>query len=92
MKRMLAAGTAIAMLAACGCNESREAKALKEQVSQKQDDVLRGLLTRRAHTPATPASKSKDNLLDPAKDKDLAQAEPKLPVAAGLVASIIGKM
>jgi len=34
MKRMLAAGTAIAMLAACGCNESREAKALKEQVAQ----------------------------------------------------------
>lgn len=69
-----------------------ENKALKDQVGQKQDDLLRGLLTRRAHTPAAPASKSKDNLLDPAKDKDLAQAEPKLPVAAGLVASIIGKM
>lgn len=68
-----------------------ENKALKEQVAQKQDDVLRGLLTRRAHTPAAPASKSKDNLVDPEKDKDLAQAAPKLPVAAALVASVFGK-
>ena len=63
-----------------------ENKELKEQVSQKQDDVLRGLLTRRAHAPAPPPSKSKENII-PAGDP-LEKKQPKLPIDAKILGSI----
>lgn len=64
-----------------------ENAALKEQIKVKSDDLLASLLRPRT---GAPASKSAATLLDPEKDKNLAQAKPQLPVSAALANSVAG--
>jgi hypothetical protein len=65
-----------------------ENAALKEQIKVKSDDLLASLLRPRAQGVA--ASKSAATLLDPEKDKNLSQAQPKLGVTSQLAKSVLG--